>query len=214
VKFLVGSVSSEVKKNIAEFIFMTLVSAVALPLGMLIIRSILIRHTGWQAAGEWQAVWKISEAYLSIITMGLAVYYLPKLSTLHDRDAMLSEIRSVAAVVLPVIVIMAVMVYLLRDFAISLLYTEQFRSARDLFKIQLIGDVIKVMSWLYAYPLIAKKATRLFVSTEIIFTATLIFLSYYFILSFGVQGANIAYAVNYLLYFAFVYFAVNKYIKM
>lgn len=214
VRFLVGSVSSEVKKNIAEFIFMTLVSAVALPLGMLIIRSILIRHTGWQSAGEWQAVWKISEAYLSIITMGLAVYYLPKLSTLHDRDAMLSEIRSVAAVVLPVIVIMAVMVYLLRDFAISLLYTEQFRAARDLFKIQLIGDVIKVMSWLYAYPLIAKKATKLFVSTEIIFTATLIFLSYYFILSFGVQGANIAYAVNYLLYFVFVYFAVNKCIKM
>lgn len=214
VKYLVGSASGEVKKNIAEYIFMTVISAVALPIGMLVIRSILIKHAGWQSAGEWQAVWKISEAYLSIITMGLAVYYLPRLATLHDRDSLLSEIRSVASVVLPVIVVMAGVVYVLRDFSISLLYTEQFRAARDLFKIQLIGDVIKVMSWLYAYPMIAKKATKLFVFTEIVFTLSLIILSYWLILSFGAQGANIAYAINYSLYFVFVYILAKKFIKI
>ncbi|HBA8034336.1 TPA: O-antigen translocase, partial [Escherichia coli] len=176
IGYLIGKISTDVKKNIAEYIFMAIVSAVSLPLGMILIRGFLIEYTGWKNAGEWQAVWKISEAYLSVITMGLSVYYLPRLSSLYDHNSLVREVKSVASIVLPIVSLMAVAVYILRDFSISLLYTEQFREARELFKIQLIGDVIKVISWVYAYPMIAKKSTKLFVFTEIVFTITLVLL--------------------------------------
>ncbi|EEV2035827.1 O-antigen translocase, partial [Escherichia coli] len=179
IGYLIGKISTDVKKNIAEYIFMAIVSAVSLPLGMILIRGFLIEYTGWKNAGEWQAVWKISEAYLSVITMGLSVYYLPRLSSLYDHNSLVREVKSVASIVLPIVSLMAVAVYILRDFSISLLYTEQFREARELFKIQLIGDVIKVISWVYAYPMIAKKSTKLFVFTEIVFTITLVLLSYF-----------------------------------
>ncbi|EHR8523392.1 O-antigen translocase, partial [Escherichia coli] len=193
IGYLIGKISTDVKKNIAEYIFMAIVSAVSLPLGMILIRGFLIEYTGWKNAGEWQAVWKISEAYLSVITMGLSVYYLPRLSSLYDHNSLVREVKSVASIVLPIVSLMAVAVYILRDFSISLLYTEQFREARELFKIQLIGDVIKVISWVYAYPMIAKKSTKLFVFTEIVFTITLVLLSYFFIKKYGVHGANLAY---------------------
>ncbi|EFI3653769.1 TPA: O-antigen translocase, partial [Escherichia coli] len=189
IGYLIGKISTDVKKNIAEYIFMAIVSAVSLPLGMILIRGFLIEYTGWKNAGEWQAVWKISEAYLSVITMGLSVYYLPRLSSLYDHNSLVREVKSVASIVLPIVSLMAVAVYILRDFSISLLYTEQFREARELFKIQLIGDVIKVISWVYAYPMIAKKSTKLFVFTEIVFTITLVLLSYFFIKKYGVHGA-------------------------
>ncbi|HFV1043452.1 TPA: O-antigen translocase, partial [Escherichia coli] len=192
IGYLIGKISTDVKKNIAEYIFMAIVSAVSLPLGMILIRGFLIEYTGWKNAGEWQAVWKISEAYLSVITMGLSVYYLPRLSSLYDHNSLVREVKSVASIVLPIVSLMAVAVYILRDFSISLLYTEQFREARELFKIQLIGDVIKVISWVYAYPMIAKKSTKLFVFTEIVFTITLVLLSYFFIKKYGVHGANLA----------------------
>ncbi|EEW1939034.1 O-antigen translocase, partial [Escherichia coli] len=191
IGYLIGKISTDVKKNIAEYIFMAIVSAVSLPLGMILIRGFLIEYTGWKNAGEWQAVWKISEAYLSVITMGLSVYYLPRLSSLYDHNSLVREVKSVASIVLPIVSLMAVAVYILRDFSISLLYTEQFREARELFKIQLIGDVIKVISWVYAYPMIAKKSTKLFVFTEIVFTITLVLLSYFFIKKYGVHGANL-----------------------
>lgn len=213
IGYLIGKISTDVKKNIAEYIFMAIVSAVSLPLGMILIRGFLIKYTGWQNAGEWQAVWKISEAYLSVITMGLSVYYLPKLSSLYDHNSLVREVKSVASIVLPIVSLMAIAVYILRDFSISLLYTEQFREARELFKIQLIGDVIKVISWVYAYPMIAKKSTKLFVFTEIVFTITLVLLSYFFIKKYGVHGANLAYVLNYILYFICVYFLLNKVIK-
>ncbi|EGI6725111.1 O-antigen translocase, partial [Escherichia coli] len=187
IGYLIGKISTDVKKNIAEYIFMAIVSAVSLPLGMILIRGFLIEYTGWKNAGEWQAVWKISEAYLSVITMGLSVYYLPRLSSLYDHNSLVREVKSVASIVLPIVSLMAVAVYILRDFSISLLYTEQFREARELFKIQLIGDVIKVISWVYAYPMIAKKSTKLFVFTEIVFTITLVLLSYFFIKKYGVH---------------------------
>ncbi|EFN9665313.1 TPA: O-antigen translocase, partial [Escherichia coli] len=196
IGYLIGKISTDVKKNIAEYIFMAIVSAVSLPLGMILIRGFLIEYTGWKNAGEWQAVWKISEAYLSVITMGLSVYYLPRLSSLYDHNSLVREVKSVASIVLPIVSLMAVAVYILRDFSISLLYTEQFREARELFKIQLIGDVIKVISWVYAYPMIAKKSTKLFVFTEIVFTITLVLLSYFFIKKYGVHGANLAYVLN------------------
>ncbi|HBC2908961.1 TPA: O-antigen translocase, partial [Escherichia coli] len=199
IGYLIGKISTDVKKNIAEYIFMAIVSAVSLPLGMILIRGFLIEYTGWKNAGEWQAVWKISEAYLSVITMGLSVYYLPRLSSLYDHNSLVREVKSVASIVLPIVSLMAVAVYILRDFSISLLYTEQFREARELFKIQLIGDVIKVISWVYAYPMIAKKSTKLFVFTEIMFTITLVLLSYFFIKKYGVHGANLAYVLNYIL---------------
>ncbi|EGH1170422.1 O-antigen flippase, partial [Escherichia coli] len=138
IGYLIGKISTDVKKNIAEYIFMAIVSAVSLPLGMILIRGFLIEYTGWKNAGEWQAVWKISEAYLSVITMGLSVYYLPRLSSLYDHNSLVREVKSVASIVLPIVSLMAVAVYILRDFSISLLYTEQFREARELFKIQLI----------------------------------------------------------------------------
>ncbi|MCZ9158896.1 O-antigen translocase [Escherichia albertii] len=213
IGYLIGKVSTDVKKNIAEYIFMAIVSAVSLPLGMILIRGFLIEYTGWKNAGEWQAVWKISEAYLSVITMGLSVYYLPRLSSLYDHNSLVREVKSVASIVLPIVSLMAVAVYILRDFSISLLYTEQFREARELFKIQLIGDVIKVISWVYAYPMIAKKSTKLFVFTEIVFTITLVLLSYFFIRKYGVHGANLAYVLNYILYFICVYILLNKAIK-
>ena len=213
IGYLIGKISTDVKKNIAEYIFMAIVSAVSLPLGMILIRGFLIEYTGWKNAGEWQAVWKISEAYLSVITMGLSVYYLPRLSSLYDHNSLVREVKSVASIVLPIVSLMAVAVYILRDFSISLLYTEQFREARELFKIQLIGDVIKVISWVYAYPMIAKKSTKLFVFTEIVFTITLVLLSYFFIKKYGVHGANLAYVLNYILYFICVYILLDKAIK-
>ena len=108
---------------------------------------------------------------------------------------------------------MALGVYLLRDVAISLLFTEEFRSARNLFAIQLTGDVIKIAAWLYAYPMLARGATKWFVSTEIVFTLNFVALTYWLVQLHGVMGANMAYAINYIIYFFVVFFAVKRFTK-
>lgn len=214
LSFWVGRSNSHAKKDIFEYVLMTAVSAVALPVALIFIRNSLVAFVGWDSAGQWQAVWKISEVYLGVLTMALSVYYLPKLASLNDASAIKKEINSVVVFILPVIITAAAVIYLLRDYIIVLLFTPDFSVARDLFAIQLTGDVIKVVSWLYAYPMLAKKATKYFVGTEVIFSATWIILSHFFVKKYGLSGANIAYVVNYIFYFMFVFLNLKRIITL
>ncbi|WP_337264303.1 MULTISPECIES: O-antigen translocase [unclassified Serratia (in: enterobacteria)] len=206
-----GLAPKQAYRAIGGYILMASATALAMPVSLVLLRNILVSHVGWDLAGQWQAVWKISEVYLGVCTMALSAYYLPKLSTIKGFENTKLEIKNTAKVILPLVTIMAVCIYFLRDISITILFTEQFRQARDLFAIQLIGDVIKIASWLYAFPMIARNATKWFISTELIFSSTFVILGYFFIKKFGLQGANIAYLLNYVIYLLFMVFNLKRF---
>lgn len=206
-----SAVEPKARKDIGGYMLMAITSALTVPVSLILVRNILIAQVGWDATGQWQAVYKISEVYLGVITMALSTYYLPRLASLSGVDAIVNEIHSTARVIIPIVAVMALGVYLLRDVAISLLFTDAFRSARDLFAIQLTGDVIKIASWLYAYPMLSRGATKWFMGTEILFSLSFVAFSYLFISNMGLQGATVAYLVNYSIYFLIVYLNLKKF---
>lgn len=206
-----GGQDKAARKAILGYMLMALTSALTVPISLILVRNILISQVGWDSTGHWQAVWKISEVYLGVITMALSTYYLPRLASLKGVDAIVSEIHKTAWVVLPIVIVLALGVYLLRDVAIWLLFTEEFKPARDLFAIQLCGDVMKIASWLYAYPMLSRGATKWFVSTEIIYCCMFVAFSYLFIYLAGLKGVTIAYFVNYTIYFTFMFFNVKRF---
>lgn len=206
-----GSVKKEHRLKIGGYILMAIASAVSMPLALIAVRKIIITNVGWDAAGQWQAVWKISEVYLSVMTMALGIYFLPQLAKLKTYAEIRREINGTALVIIPIVIFMALFVYFTRDLAITILFTEKFREARELFCIQLIGDVLKISSWLYAYPMISRGATKWFVGSEVFFSVSLVFMTAIFVPYYKTDGANIAYMVNYCLYFIFV-FSMMKYI--
>ncbi|ATP10360.1 O-antigen translocase [Aeromonas salmonicida] len=208
-----GSSTPEARRSIGGYMLMAITSALTVPISLILVRTILIHQVGWEATGHWQAVWKISEVYLGVITMALGTYYLPRLSSLVGVDAIVSEIHKTALVILPIVAIMALGVYLLRDVAIWLLFTEEFKSARDLFAIQLCGDVIKIACWLYAYPMLSRGATRWFIGTEIVFSLSFVALAYILINTIGLKGANVAYLVNYSIYFLSIFLNVRTFAR-
>ena len=208
-----GKTDSQARKAIRGYMLMAITSALTVPVSLILVRSILIEQVGWDAPGQWQAVWKISEVYLGVITMALGTYYLPRLSSLKGVDAIVGEIHKTARIIIPIVAVMALSVYLLRDVAISLLFTEEFRSARDLFAIQLTGDVVKIASWLYAYPMLSRGATKWFISTEILFSLLFVAFSYVFVSFAGLKGVPFAYLVNYTIYFIFIFLNVRKFAR-
>ncbi|MDX7817728.1 O-antigen translocase [Aeromonas caviae] len=205
-----GETDSTARKAISNYMLMAITSALTVPTSLILVRNILIDQVGWEAAGQWQAVWKISEVYLGVITMALGTYYLPRLSSLVGVDAIVGEIHKTARIVLPIVATLALGVYLLRDVAIWLLFTEEFNSARDLFAVQLCGDVVKIASWLYAYPMLSRGATKWFIVTEVIFSLSFVGLSYLFISYVGIEGVTMAYFLNYSAYFFTFFFNVKK----
>lgn len=197
-------------KGVGGYVIMAVTTAVTAPLTLIAVRKILIDNVGLVQAGYWQAVYKISEVYLSVITIALATYFLPKLSSLTGYESIKKEIDHTARLIMPLVAVMALAIYSLRDFAIALLFTESFKPARDLFAIQLAGDVMKILSWFYAYPMISTGAVRWFAVTEITFSVSLVVITLIFVQSMGVQGAVMAYLLNYSLYFIFVYSNIRR----
>ncbi|GHW58021.1 WzxE protein [Vibrio cholerae] len=208
-----GAVEPKARKQIGGYMLMAITSALTVPISLIFVRNILVDQLGWDAAGQWQAVYKISEVYLGVITMALGTYYLPRLASLSGVDVIVSEIHKTARVIIPIVATMALGVYLLRDVAITLLFTDAFRSARELFAIQLTGDVIKIASWLYAYPMLSRGATKWFMGTEILFSLSFVALTYVFVANMGLKGATVAYLVNYSVCFLSIYLNVERFAR-
>ncbi|GKV76991.1 LPS biosynthesis protein [Pectobacterium carotovorum subsp. carotovorum] len=213
VNYWWGAVTQNCRKDIGGYILMAVAAAISMPMALIMVRKIIIAQVGWDAAGQWQAVWKISEVYLSVMTIALSTYFLPRLAKLNSYRLIRNEINKAVIVIVPIVVFMAISVYLLRDVIITVLFTEKFRDARDLFFIQLIGDVIKIIGWLYACPMISRGATKWFVASEVIFSITFVIMSYVLISLYHTSGASMAYAVTYCFYFIFVFVGMKKIIR-
>ena len=198
--YFFGRIDKKVAKNLAKYAAMALTSAVCVPVSHILIRTHLGETLGWEAAGYWEAMWRLSGAYLMFVTTTLSVYYLPRLSELKTPQEIKNEILQGYKVILPVAVACGLVIYLLRDFMIGVLFTTDFNPMRELFAWQMLGDTLKIGSWILAYLMLGKAMIKLFIITEILFSASFYGLVVLFVNQYGIEGSVIAHAVNYALY--------------
>ncbi|MGL5387159.1 MAG: lipid III flippase WzxE [Enterobacterales bacterium] len=188
--------------HLGKFTLMALITSVTLPVAYVMMRNLLAEHYGWDEVGIWQGVSSISDAYLQFITASFTVYLLPTLSRLQEKSAISREIVRSLKFVLPAVAAASFTVWLLRDFAIWLLFSEKFVAMRDLFAWQLVGDVLKVGAYVFGYLVIAKASLRFYILTEVSQFALLTLFSHWLIPLHGALGAAQAYMATYIVYFA------------
>lgn len=213
-KFLWGKMNRPALRELSGFGLMGLTSALTVPISYMIIRDHLATELGLTAAGYWQASWKISEIYLMLVTTTLSVYYLPRLAEIRTAPELKAEITKVYRFVMPVVIVGASSIYLLRDYIIHILFTPDFLPMRELFAWQMIGDVIKIGSWVLAYIMLGRAMVKIFVITEIIFSILFVALSWWLVGRFGLIGVPIAYALNYLGYWIGMGVLFSKHAKI
>lgn len=210
LKYLFGKLDKEVSRKFLNYAAMALVSAISIPLSQILIRSHLISEFGIQYAGYWEAMIKLSSGYLMLITTTLGVYYLPRLSEITDREETKKEIFLGYKFILPVAIVGCVLVYIFRFKIIMILFSELFLPMEAIFLWQVVGDVFKIGSWILAYLMLGRAMTRLFITTEIIFSISLVGLTYLFTNLFAFEGVTIAYMVNYALYWMLMSFMIFR----
>jgi len=187
-------------KKLANFAAMAITVAVTVPVSHLIVRNYIGETLSWNDAGYWQAIWHVSTMYLMVVTITLSTYYLPKLSEIKDKAELRKELWGGYKVIMPIVITMSAGVFILKDFIIWLLFTEEFLSIRELFLWQLVGGVMKIAAWLVSYLMIAKSMTKTFIATEIIFSLNFIVLSIWLVDQYGLVGMSYSFALNYFIY--------------
>lgn len=211
--YLFGKVDKEIAKKFLGFALMALVSAICVPLSQMVIRSYLTNEYSAIYAGYWEAMIRLSAAYLMLVTTTLGVYYLPRLSELKNLKDIKTEVYLGYKYFFPLAIMGGLMIYILRDWIIAVLFSNTFLPMRELFLWQMIGDSLKIGSWILAYLMLSKAMTRLFITTEIIFALTSIILTYIFTQMIGFEGVSVAHMVNYGLYWVVMSYLVFKALK-
>ncbi|HAS8351699.1 TPA: O-antigen translocase [Vibrio vulnificus] len=202
VNYLFGKINKKIAKNLSSFVLMALVSAICVPLSQITIRYYLMSEYNLDYAGYWEAMTRLSTAYLMFVTTTLGVYYLPRFAELQQIDRIKKEVYRGYKFILPLTLCTGLTIYLLRDFVIKLLFSESFLPMEKLFLWQMIGDSLKIGSWVLSYLMLSKAMTKTFIITEIVFALNSILLTILGNTFFGFEGVSIAYMVNYALYWA------------
>lgn len=188
--------------QLSKFTLMALITSATMPLAYVMMRNQLAAHYSWDDVGIWQGVSSISDAYLQFITASFSVYLLPTLSRLTTKAEISREIVKSLRFVLPAVAAVSLCVWLLRDVAIWLLFSDKFTAMRDLFAWQLVGDVLKVGAYVFGYLVIAKASLRFYILAEVSQFALLTLFSRVLIPAHGAIGAAQAYMATYICYFA------------
>ena len=209
LSYLLGPIDRDTAINLAKFSIMLLTSAVCLPLTHILIRNHLGESLGWEQAGYWEAMWRISAAYLMLFTTTLAVYYLPKLSELKSAREIRAEILQGYKLIVPVSALCGFLIYQLRGSIIPLLFTPEFTEMEVLFFWQMLGDTIKISSWLLAYVFSARAMVSIYVFSEVLFSCLFVFLTYSLTDYLGLEAASVAHAINYSLYLVFMFLSLR-----
>jgi PST family polysaccharide transporter len=209
LKKIIGQFDAISTKNLIGYGVMGLTSALCVPITSILIRSEITEKLGETSAGYWQAITKISDIYLMMIIMTLSVYYLPKIAETINKKELKNEIKRVNKLLIPLTIAGSIIIYLLRDQILEILFSKEFLPANKLLMWQLIGDVIKISSWILSYIMVGKYMMRLFICSEIIFSIIYYILIIICINIYGLIGAPIAFIINYILYYIFIKIALE-----
>jgi O-antigen/teichoic acid export membrane protein len=191
----------QILKGLFSYSLMSLITALLGPIIYISIRNQIVHNVNVSEAGYWEAVNRISTFYLLFASTLLTVYFLPKLSVAkadaETKTVFLNYFKSVV----PLYAMGLLTVYVLRGFIVQTLFSKEFLPMENLFVWQLAGDFFKVCSLILGYEFFAKKMTRQFIITEVISFVVLYTSSRFFIELYGSEGAVMAHAFTYMIYF-------------
>ena len=144
-----------------------LASGLISSLTLVAIRARIVRLEGLTAAGEFDAAWTISMNHVTLVLASLQSYYLPLLARTREAGARAAQI---SAVLVPAALTAACVIAgiaLLKAWILGLLYSHEFVPAARYLRWTLLGDYLKVTSWILSVPMLASADMEMFLAADV-----------------------------------------------
>lgn len=208
--FSKGKIERKVVKKMMGFSLMAITSAILGPLAQISVRKYIAECISLDMAGIWEGMNRFSSMYLSVITTSIAIYYLPKLSEIKDNYLLRAEVLKTAKIILPLLAIGCIIIFISRSLIINLLFSSEFKPMENLFAMQMVGDFLKISSWLIAFLYFAQAKVKGYIIAEVCGALILVLLSRVMVKQYGLEGSVYAYSLTYFIYFLIVLFSFRS----
>lgn len=186
--------------------FAFMLSSLVTTLGQLAVRALVQREVGADALGHFHAAWAIGMTYLGVVLGAMGTDYYPRLTAAIQDPVIATQLvneQTEVALLLSAPLLLAMLG--LAPWVIQLLYSEAFGPAVDILRWQLLGDILKVMSWPLGFILLATGAGKTFIVTETLAAGVFVFGAILLLPLIGVTGAGMAFLAMYVVYLPLVW---------
>ena len=144
-----------------------MLSGLAMNLALLATRTMVNDAIGAVALGLFSAVWIISVTYVNVAVQAMSVDFLPHFSSVsHDRERsatlLSAQIETALLLTAPLFLVAAATA----PWLLQLAYSTAFMPAADLLRWQILGDVLKLVSWPLTIAMLASGRGKTFLATE------------------------------------------------
>lgn len=170
----------------------------------LLVRAMIVQKGGLQDAGIFDVAFTLSMAHVMIFLSSLSNYYAPKVGETNDQQSRILLIKDTIRLATLVTVPSIVSIIVLKPLVVELLYTNQFNPALGIIRWMLIGDYLKVVSWVLSIPAVMCGHMRIYFWGEILWNAGFLIVSAAALFIFGnIQGIGIGFLILYALYLVY-----------
>jgi hypothetical protein len=110
---------------------------------------------GWEVVGYWQGLIKLSDVFMQFASVILINFALPRYAAVAFNDLNKELLRNLLGLVAVFSCIYTVF-YLMRNFAIVLVFSQEFLPVGRLLPSQLVGDVFRIAAVTISYVFLSK----------------------------------------------------------
>jgi len=191
-------------KRLHRYIVAGLSIGILSPVSVLIARRTLSEALSWGDAGVVQALWRSSEWITAIASGILWLLVLPRLSAAHRTARFYPELGRAAAATLAVSAAMMLLLWLNQAAVLETLYDARFSIPDRAAALFLLGDWLRIGSWVFLYALFAMQRTSAIAVGELLSVPLFAVLLVLNREGLGLERAGLMYCLSYAAYFAFM----------
>lgn len=200
---------SPIARRLLAFSIMSFVSTILLNFIETDIRGMIEKKISGTGADVWTAITVLSKNYMVFTSAVFTLYVIPKFAGIYEKKYFLAEVKNIYKTLLPLFAIGMTAIYIFRQLFIDYIFVD-YKSMEPLFKWQLIGDFVKLISLVLAYQFIAKKMVRSYVFTEIFSLLLFYIIANYLVTYFNVEGVVIAHFIRSIVMLFIITFLVLR----
>jgi O-antigen/teichoic acid export membrane protein len=184
--------------------------------GVLVILPFVVNHQLQERdVGYYRAASLLSTGYLGGLVTALSQDYFPRISAIQrEKESLIKIVNEQLTILLVCATPLIAMVMLFLPAFIRLVFTDTFAPAIDILRWQLLGDIFKIIGWVFAFLILAVAPAHSYLIIEGIGGGLILLFSIFGISIFGLQGIGIAYLVSYFLYACITVYLSITVVKM
>ena len=192
--------------NLIKLGFAFMASAILMLGASYVVRILVIRFEGLQAAGFYQAAWALGGLYVGTILQAMGADFYPRLSASISDSKKVNRLVNEQTHVSLLLAGPGIAATIGgSSVLLALFYSAEFVEATSVLHWVCFGMALRVITWPIGYIIVAHGRQVIFFLTELVWAVVNVLLSWLSVIQFGLVGVGVAFFLSYVLHSFMIY---------